>query len=217
MTAAVVLAAGAARRYGRQKLLAPLAGRPVVRWVVECALASGVDSVVVVLGREGERVRGALEGLPVRFAPNPDYARGMSTTLRAGIRALPDEALAAVILLGDQPTVAPDAVRALLDAWRRTPFPIVLPSYGGAPGHPVLFDAVLFPELLMVRGDQGGREVVARDPARVLRVELPFSPPPDIDTPADRDALERRLARGVHASDSPGDEPENRGKGSTWN
>lgn len=212
MIAALVLAAGAARRFGEQKLLAPLAGRPVVRWVAERAVEAGIGEVVVVLGQEEERVRAALAGLPLRFIANPDHARGMSTSLAAGVAALPPATRAAVVLLGDQPTISADAVRAVADAWRRTGSPIVLPVYAGTPGHPVLFAAAVFPELLAVRGDRGGREVVNREPARVHRLDLPLPAPPDIDTPADLRAVERALARGVHAPSSPPTEPGNRGK-----
>lgn len=189
MISAIVLAAGEASRFGSQKLVASLGGVPLIRRTVENVLAAPVGEVVVVVGREAEAVRDALAGLRVRFAPNPQYREGMSTSIAAGIRSLGPAARAALIVLGDQPELAPEVVGALIRAYRETGKPIVVPVYAGTRGNPVLFDASIFPELLAVRGDRGGREVVGRDPARVHRVEFPFPPPRDVDTPADYEAL----------------------------
>jgi len=187
---AVVLAAGAASRFGGQKLLAPLSGRPVIRRTVENVLAASLTDILVVLGADAEAVRAALDGLPVRFVLNPDYRDGMSTSLRRGIEALDPAARAALIVLGDQPAVAPEVMRRVVAAQRETGKPIAAPVYGGVQGNPVVFAREVFAELEALRGDRGGREVVRRDPARVALVQVAAGMPRDVDTPEDLEALD---------------------------
>jgi molybdenum cofactor cytidylyltransferase len=180
--AAVVLAAGASTRFGSQKLLAPVNDAPLVRRTVEQVVAAGLDAIVVVVGREERAVQAALEGMPVRFVANTKFREGMYTSLRAGIRHLARTAEAAIIVLGDQPGISAATITDLIEAYRASRQPIVVPIYNGVRGHPVLFDASVFPELETVVGDQGGREVIGRDPSRVASVHLPFAMPGDIDT-----------------------------------
>jgi molybdenum cofactor cytidylyltransferase len=189
--AAVVLAAGTSTRMGRQKLLLPMAGgQPLIRLVVERVLGAGLDDVVVVLGREADAVGAALAGLPVRTVANPCYAEGQSTSLRAGLAALRSDTEAAVVALGDQPLPDPGLIARLTAAWRREGRPIVVPRYTDGRGNPVLFAAAVFDELRTVEGDRGGRDVIARDPARVTELPVDAAMPPDVDTWADY----RRLA-----------------------
>lgn len=192
MIAGVVLAAGSSSRFGGQKLLALLDGTPVVRWSVEALLEAGLADVVVVLGRDAPEVRAALAGLPVRCVTNAAYAQGLSGSLRAGVMALGDTVTAAVLALGDQPRVGAAVVRALCEAYRESRSPIVVPVYEGVRGNPVLVDRSLFGELLAVTGDEGARGVIARDAARVHRVELPYAMPADVDTRADLERLSDR-------------------------
>jgi molybdenum cofactor cytidylyltransferase len=182
---AVVLAAGAASRFGSQKLLAPFHGAALIRRTVENVLASRVSETVVVLGRDGEGVRRALAGLPVRFVPNPDFRSGLSSSLRAGVEAVEPSTLAAIIVLGDQPGVTPAIIDQVIAEGQRSGRPIVVPEYAGARGNPVMFDAAMFAELRTIEGDQGARAVIARDPARVATVCFPFDMPADVDTPED--------------------------------
>lgn len=190
--AAIVLAAGGGTRFGGDKLLASLGGRPVVRLTVGRVLRSGARPVLVVTGHAGDAVAAALAGLDVRLVPNAAWAGGMAGSLRAGVAALPDECAAAVVLLGDQPLIEPDAIDRVAAAFRAAGRPIVAARYGGRRGHPVLFARALFGELAAVTGDIGAREVIARDPSRVELVELPGEPPPDVDTPDDLARLEAR-------------------------
>lgn len=190
MIAGVVLAAGLSSRLGRQKLLLPLEkGGALIRLSVERVLAAGLDDVVVVLGRDAEAVGAALAGLAVRTVVNPRYADGQSTSLRAGLDALPPEAEAAVIALGDQPLPEPGLIDRLVAAFRESGRPIVVPRYRDGRGNPVLFAASVFDELRAVTGDQGGRAVVARDASRVAEVAVDAPMPPDVDTWADYEAL----------------------------
>jgi molybdenum cofactor cytidylyltransferase len=190
-TVAVVLAAGLSRRMGQAKLLLPIRGRPVVRLTVECVLAGGIDTVVVVSGREHEVLAEALSGLPVRFAVNPTPEAGQSSSIRVGIAALPERTDAALIVLGDQPFLSREIIPALLAAFTRTGKPIVVPRYRDGRGNPVLFGRAMFPELAQVVGDQGARAVIERDPSRVAGVEFDSPMPQDIDTPDDYDRLQR--------------------------
>ena len=181
----IVLAAGRASRFGAPKLLAPIAGVPLIRRTVERLLASVLGEMVVVLGQDSDDVREALRGLPLRFTLNARYADGLSSSLVAGLEALSPRAGAAVIALGDQPAVLPSVVDDLVDAWRRLRKPIVAPLYSGEHGNPVLFERSVFGELRTLTGDRGARDVVERDPARVARIAFDFPAPRDIDTEQD--------------------------------
>jgi molybdenum cofactor cytidylyltransferase len=200
---AVVLAAGAASRFGSQKLLAPFRGATLIQRTVENVLASQVSETLVVLGRDGEDVRRALAGLPVRFVANPDFRRGLSTSLRAGVEALEPSTRAAIIVLGDQPGVTADIIDQVIEESRRSRQPIVVPEYAGTRGNPVMFDATIFGELLTIAGDQGARAVIARDATRVATVSFPFDMPADVDTPEDHARLTTQpVSRGFRVNPS---------------
>lgn len=184
MIAAVMLAAGLARRMGRQKLLLQLQGKPVVRWSIEL-IVSHVEDVVVVTGPEDTAIRQALEGLAVRFAVNPRPQDGQGTSIAAGVAALKPWTTAALIALGDQPRMPTVVVPALLDAFRRSGKAIVAPVYQGVQGTPVLFSSEVFGELRALTGDAGARAVVKVNPERVEAVAFDLAMPPDVDTPED--------------------------------
>lgn len=186
MIAGVILAAGASRRFGSQKLLASVGGVPLVRRSVERLLEASLDELVVVVGSNAVAVGVALAGLSVRTVTNTAYAAGMSTSLRTGLDALGPETEAALVALADQPGVGADIVDRLVKRYRADRSPIVAPVYrGGIRGNPILFDRSLFAELRAVTGDEGGRSVVARDPGRVSLVEFAEEMPGDIDFPED--------------------------------
>jgi molybdenum cofactor cytidylyltransferase len=193
MIAGLLLASGASRRFGSNKLLAPLDGRPVVRWSAE-ALASAVDETWVVVPARSAEVRAALDGLPVRCVENLVADEGMASSIRAGIAALPAEADAVVITLGDQPLIDGDVIRRVVATWRASPAPrsAVVAAYEDGRGHPVLFDAALFPALLALEGDRGARELLASLGEAAIVVGVPGGRPADVDTP---EAL-ASLARG---------------------
>jgi len=184
MIAAVVLAAGLARRMGRQKLLLKLQGKPVVRWAVE-RLVPHVGDIVVVTGQDDAAIREALSGLSLRFAVNPSPQAGQGSSIAVGVAALPPWTQAALIALGDQPRVPDAVVPALLAALERAGKAIVAPVYRGAQGTPVLFTAAIFAELKALTGDAGARAVVTRHAERVERVTFDLPMPPDVDTPED--------------------------------
>ena len=184
MIAAVLLAAGLARRMGRQKLLLQLQGKPVVRWSVE-HVASHVEDVVIVTGPDDSALRQALEGLTVRFVVNPRPQDGQGTSIAAGVAALKPWTTAAVIALGDQPRMPAAVVPALLEAFRRSGKAIVAPLYQGVQGTPVVFSSEVFAELRALKGDAGARAVVKENPERVELVAFDLAMPPDVDTPED--------------------------------
>jgi len=186
--AAIVLAAGSSRRFGSQKLLADVGGQPMIRRTVLNILASAVDVVLVVVGADDEAVRGALGGLDVAFIHNPRHAHGMGTSIAAGIRSLSGDVTAALLALGDQPTVGAALVDALIDAFRDDR-PIVAPEFDGVIVPPVLFGRALFGALGALEGDTGARGVIEADRSLVRVVAMKGPPPPDVDSPADRLAL----------------------------
>jgi molybdenum cofactor cytidylyltransferase len=185
--AGIVLAAGASRRFGSQKLLATVGGVPLARRSVTALLTASLDEVVVVVGGDAEAVAASLDGLAVRVVTNPAYADGMSTSLRAGLDALAADCRAALVALADQPGAASaSVVEPLLERYRGSPAAMVAPVYrGGVRGNPVLFDSSVFEELRAVTGDEGGRSVIARDPSRVVLVEIDEEVPGDVDRPDD--------------------------------
>jgi molybdenum cofactor cytidylyltransferase len=188
--AALILAAGASSRMGRPKQLLDWDGRPLVRAAAEVALAARLDPLLVVVGGAQAQVAEALVGLPLQIIANPDYAAGQSTSLRAGIDALGQDADAVVVLLGDQPFVTAAIVEQLVAEWQASAALIVAPTYAGQRGNPVLFAHAVFPELLAIQGDQGARAVLAANRARIHLVAFDDPRPlADIDTPEDYERL----------------------------
>jgi len=196
MIAAILLAAGQSSRMGQHKLLLPVLGKPLLLHAVEHATAAGFDEVLVVVGYHAEDVRALLTTYPVRIVENPQYAQGQSTSVRAGIAALSAQTEAAMILLGDQPLVNTAILQRLMRVWRDSGKPIVAPYYAGQRGNPVLFARALFPELLSVSGDQGGREVLQRHAAEVEPVQIAEAEAAqDLDTWQEYQALLKQLER----------------------
>jgi len=183
MISVIVLAAGTSSRLGRPKQLLDLGGKPMLQHVVDAAARAGLDEVLVIVGHAAEEVTGAVR-LPslARFVHNPDYAQGQSTSLRAGLREAGPTCRAALVLLGDQPTVRPDAIAAVAEAWRRGDGLIVQASYEGWAAHPSLFHRSVWPELERLAADEGARSVLAAHPDWLRRVEVGGLPPDDIDT-----------------------------------
>jgi molybdenum cofactor cytidylyltransferase len=191
--AGVVLAAGSSRRLGHPKQLVELGGKPVLRWVLEAALASSLDRVVVVLGHEAASIRAVLPRDPrVGVAMNPAHEQGQSTSLLAGLASVGD-AEAAMVLLGDQPEITAETIDEVIAAWARTGAELVQAAYGGRPGHPVLLARSIWPELRDLSGDEGARGLLEAHPGRRVLVEVGADPPGDLDTPDDLQRLRQRF------------------------
>jgi molybdenum cofactor cytidylyltransferase len=188
MIAGILLAAGGARRFRSQKLVAPLDGMAVVRHSA-MALAPAVDRLFVVVGSEAAEVTAALDGLDVEIVENPEWELGLAGSLRCGISALSDDVDAVVVTLGDQPRVDPGLIAAVVQVWGQFKPPIVTARYRETPAHPVVFSRRMFGELLALEGDAGARLLIDRTPSRVLNVDYDSPVPLDVDTPDDLDAL----------------------------
>jgi molybdenum cofactor cytidylyltransferase len=183
----VLLAAGTSSRFGESnKLLADLDGAPVVVHAARSLCDAGLESVVVVLGHEADRVRAALADRDVTFVENPDYADGQSTSVRAGVAAAADaDADAAVFLPGDMPFVDPATVDRLVAAYRAGLAPALAAAHDGRRGNPVLFDSSRFGALSAVDGDTGGRSVLLGTEGAVLLAVDDEGVLVDIDTTGD--------------------------------
>lgn len=187
--AAIVLAAGSSRRMGgRNKLLVPRGGCPLVRHVVTTILKSQADPVVVVLGHEAEAVRTVLADLPVTFVFNPRHTEGMTTSIQAGVAAVSTDVLGYMICLSDQPLIEASEYDRLIDAFRQAYSSnrtcIVVPEFEGRRGNPVLFSACYRQDILAVTQRTGCRSLVSRHAAQVVRVTMSTDHVlQDIDTP----------------------------------
>ncbi|HEY0281129.1 MAG TPA: NTP transferase domain-containing protein [Rhizomicrobium sp.] len=182
---AVVLAAGLSSRMGANKLLMPLWGRPLIRHAVEAAVASSADPVIVVTGQHAKEVENSLNGLTVRFVENKEYSKGLSASLKCGLRALPEDCDGAVILLGDMPLVTSSLIDRLIAAFDPVQErAIVVPVRGGRRGIPVLWAKRFFPEMLALEGDQGAKDLLARHQDLIYEIDAADDGPLiDFDTP----------------------------------
>lgn len=162
MISAIVLAAGQATRFGQCKQVLRLGGKTILDRALDNLRGSKIDDIVIVLGAHAEEIREKvrlLESSVERIVTNPDFASGMSTSIQAGLRALPESAEAAMIVLGDQPFVTPRTIDLLIDEYRLTRASVVVPTYNGVRGNPVIVDRSLFGEMLGIRGDVGCRAI----------------------------------------------------------
>jgi molybdenum cofactor cytidylyltransferase len=181
LIAGVILAAGTSSRLGRPKQLLELGGKPALQHVIDLAATAGLDEIVLVLGHEAPRVKAAIRLPPfARVAVNADYLAGQVTSLATGLSAVDPDMSAAVVLLGDQPSLPYDAFVKVLDRWRSTDASVVRATYNSAPGHPVVLGRESFAAFGEATGDDGARRVIARIGAE--EVEMGQNPPADIDT-----------------------------------
>jgi molybdenum cofactor cytidylyltransferase len=187
---AVLLAAGASRRFGAPKLLQNLNGKPVVRWSAE-SLVGVADELVVVVPPDNEGLRQALDGLAARFIVNAKAAEGMASSVASGIAALGPDVQAALLALGDEPLLPRRCHELVVARFRAGGAAIVAATYGGERGHPVLFDRPAFGELMKLSGDRGARTVADQNAARLTLVEMNEAHPLDVDTPDDLARIRR--------------------------
>jgi molybdenum cofactor cytidylyltransferase len=196
--AAIVLAAGRSTRMGGpNKLLAEVHGKPLARLAVEQALASHARPVIVVTGHQRERVEAALAGLAVTFVHNPDYADGISSSVKAGIAAVPAQADGAIVCLGDMPEVDAKLIDRLIAAFDPEKGAlVVVPVMDGKRGNPVVWSRRFFPELGEIGGDVGARHLIANYPEAVAEVSVAGRAALfDVDTPDALDELRAEIER----------------------
>jgi molybdenum cofactor cytidylyltransferase len=169
----------------RNKLLELAGNKPIIVRAAETAIASGADPVIVVTGFEHRRIGEALRGLDVTLVHNPDFAQGLSTSLRAGVKAVPANLDGVLICLGDMPEVDFSVIHALIAAFTG-PSAICVPVHRGSRGNPVLWGRCYFDEMMAITGDVGARSLMARHAEHVAEVEVGTSSIfADIDASAD--------------------------------
>ena len=184
--ALILLAAGASTRMGRPKQLLLINGKPLLRHVVDAALAEPMSPIIVVLGANAAEIAPCLGGLPVHIIVNEDWAEGMSSSIRRGLEALAQSAPSAdrvIFALADQPDLPRGHLAQLIETQRSTGKSIIASECAGVRGPPVLFTASYFPALLALHGDAGARALLQSHAADVAPV--PLASARDLDTPSD--------------------------------
>src|ERR1700741_218767 len=169
----LILGAGASQRLGPPKQLLPFRDTTMLGWVVRQAQsATGVDEIVVVLGRAADVVRERVDLGRPRVVENPVFTEGCSSSYRAGLAAVNPESQAIMIILGDQPGIAPEVIDTLAEEWRRSQALIALCSYNGRKGHPMIFSRAMFDQLEGLHGDKAAWKLVDAHADRVQEVHL---------------------------------------------
>ncbi len=182
----IVLAAGMSTRMGTQKLLLPFDGKTIVEKVVENILNSGISNVLVVLGANHDEIAEVLKSWPVKTFRNENFQEGMHTSVISGVKALPEEAKAVMIFLGDQPFIPETVSAKVIEAWNNSGKGIVIPLLNGKRGHPTLYDMKYRNDIIQLDPHIGLRSVALKFPEDICEVET-FCPEivRDIDTKSD--------------------------------
>lgn len=189
----LVLAAGASTRLGQPKQLVRLRGRPALHIVLSNAVAVAGNAVTVVVGANASELSHLLSHSPASAIVNKQWQDGLASSLRCGLASVPAAADAVMVVLGDQVCVTSDDLKRLLAAWKEQANVIAAAAYGQTIGVPAIFPRAFFGELAELRGDQGARRVLMRNPDRLVRVPMPNAAI-DLDTPEDLAALSAKLA-----------------------
>ena len=176
MIGAVVLAAGESKRMGTQKLLLPYAGSTIIEHITDQVIESGAGTCVIVTGHEPDRVMHRLRGRTVVFAHNASYREGMLTSVRAGLTAADGSWQAAVIVLGDQPSITAATINRLLEEHAKNPNSVLVPVFEARRGHPILAPVRFHAEIMNRFDDTGLRGLLRAHPEAVTEVS--------VDTPA---------------------------------
>ncbi|MDO6432495.1 nucleotidyltransferase family protein [Flavitalea sp. BT771] len=192
MLTAIVLAAGSSRRMGKNKLLLPYRGRPLLAYVVENILSAKVGPVIVVTGHDAEQIEGALKGLHVQLVYNPGYDKGMTSSIQAGVTAAGGDGY--MICLSDMALIRPEEYRLLKNAFekehKRDIACIIQPVYDNQTGNPVTFSAAWRQAILEHPGPEGCKSILHNHADNCYQVEMPTSSVlEDVDWPEDYDRL----------------------------
>jgi molybdenum cofactor cytidylyltransferase len=186
MLSAILLAAGESKRMGEPKQLMPLGQSTILEQVIDNLLSSAVNEVIVVLGYRAEAMIKTIAPRPVKLVINPDYQQGISTSIIAGLNMISSQAEAVILALGDQPFVSSQTINRLIDEFFSHDKGIALPTYQGKRGHPIIFNIRYKPELLKLKGDVGGREIIKHHPDDILEIAVDSAGViTDIDTRTD--------------------------------
>ena len=182
----LVLGAGASTRLGGPKQLLPYKGVTLLEWAVRQAQrAQAIDEVVVILGRAADEVRKRVDFGDAKVVDNPVFGEGCASSYRAGIGAIDEKSDAIMILLGDQPGVGPEIIDRVAEVFRQGSDQIVLASYQGRKGHPMIFARPLFDKLVDLHGDKAAWKLVDANPDLLGLADLDIPYPQDINTPED--------------------------------
>jgi molybdenum cofactor cytidylyltransferase len=185
-TWAIVLAAGSSTRMKRQKLLLPYNGKTMVEEVIMNAKQVVNENILVVLGSDHYEIRNQISILPISICLNRDYKKGMLSSVICGFKAVPEDAKAVLVFLGDQPQIPSSVAELVIKAWKDSESSIIIPVFEGRRGHPVLIETKYKPEIERLDPDKGLRQLMLDFPGEILEVEC--SQPEilrDIDTPGD--------------------------------
>jgi molybdenum cofactor cytidylyltransferase len=186
MISAIVLAAGQSKRMGTAKMLLPFGKKTIIESVIDNVRQSKVKEVLVVLGADREKLERQISHLPVKIVFNPKYSTGMLSSVHHGFDQLKPKAKAAVVVLGDQPSLSPSTIDHMIDAFKRTQKGIVLPVYRSRRGHPILIDMKYKEEIQRLNPHVGLRELIHRNSDDIFQLEVGSdSILQDIDTPQD--------------------------------
>jgi molybdenum cofactor cytidylyltransferase len=189
-TSAVILAAGTSTRMGTVKQLLRLDDRPLLQHVMDNVRASAVTEIIVVLGCAADAIRREIDAQNVRMVINESYQQGMGTSLKAGLSAVNPQAEAAIVVLADQPFVRPATLDRLITEHHERKAQIVIPTYRGFRGNPVLLDRSVFPEIMTLNGDMGCRAIFGNHLEGIVKVPVDdVGTLLDIDRPSDFEAL----------------------------
>lgn len=156
----------------QNKLLVPFDGAPLITKVVDRALETAIAPVFVVVGHDADAIKVALKGRPVQVVHNRDFASGLSTSVKAGVEALSPSAIGAMFLLGDMPLVSTATLQRLGKAFGAKPTEVVVPTFRGRRGNPVVLPRRLFGEVSKLTGDRGARPILERFSTVVREVEV---------------------------------------------
>lgn len=185
---AIILAAGASRRFGSPKQLADWQDRTLIQHAVQVAQSVFGNHVIVMIGAHLDRVEAALMRYTVKVVLNSQWSEGIAASIRAGIKAVPGTARAAMVMLCDQPLVTSASLQQLTDTWQQHPDTIVASEYDGTRGAPALFPAASFSDLMKLEGDRGAKHLLNNPQSNVRTVCLPEAAT-DIDTTEDFEQL----------------------------
>lgn len=183
--AGILLAAGTSSRMGSNKMLLPLDGESLLRRAARTALAGGLSPLLVVVGHQAETAARELDGLACQVVVNPDYEQGITSSLHAGVAALPAPVRAAMVLLADMPFVTAEMIAGLIARYRATTAPLVISDYEGVNAPPMLYDRALFGELQTMTGGGCGKQVVKRHRHEAEILSWPAAALTDLDVPED--------------------------------
>jgi molybdenum cofactor cytidylyltransferase len=192
----LVLAAGASTRLGQPKQLVQIGGRPALHIALSNAVAVAGNAVTVVIGANANELSYLLSHSPASSIVNRQWEEGIASSLRCGLSVVPAAADAVMIVLGDQVCVTSDDLKRLLAAWQRQDGDIAAATYDRHVGVPAIFPRWCFSELAQLRGDEGARKILQRNPDRLVRVPM-SNAGFDLDTPEDLAALTKRITNEV--------------------